>query len=121
MQYMLLIYDDESQWATMTPEEGKAVMGEYFAYTTAIREQGIFQAGAALQRTATGKTVRVRGGDRTVVDGPFAETREQLGGYYLVECASEEEALEAASRIPSARFGSIEVRPVAILPPEYPT
>jgi hypothetical protein len=116
MQYMLLIYNDEASWAAMSEEESQAMMGEYFAYTEWLRESGLMQAGAPLQPTRTARTVRVRDGERLVSDGPFAETREQLGGYYLIDADSEEQALEAAARIPDVRRGSIEVRPVMQIP-----
>ena len=104
MQYMLLIHDDPSAWAGMTEDQVNAVMGEYFAYSDAIRKEGIFVAGDALQ---------VRDGQRIIADGPFAETKEIIGGYYVVDCETPEQALDAAARIPSARFGAIEVRPIA--------
>ena len=118
MQYMLLIYDDEGVWQTMPEDERSSVMGEYFAYTEALRKAGKYVAGDALQPTSTAKSVRLRDGETTTSVGPFAETKEALGGYYLVDVDSEEEALEWASRIPSARFGTIEVRPVVVFPVE---
>jgi hypothetical protein len=118
VQYMLLIYDDESVWTGMPEEERSAVMGEYSSYTEALRESGKYVAGDALQPTSTAKTVQVREGDPLTTDGPFAETKEQLGGYYLVDVDSEEEALEWAAKIPSARYGAIEVRPVVVFPVE---
>jgi hypothetical protein len=116
MQYMLLIYDDESQWGTWSEEDSKAFMGEYFAYTDELRTAGAHVAGEALQPTATAKTVHVRDGERFVTDGPFAETKEQLGGYYLIDVDSEDEALEWAAKIPSSRYGRIEVRPLMQIP-----
>jgi len=113
---MLLIYDDEQQWATMTPEESGQMMKEYFEYSTWLQGKGWFKGGDPLQRTATAKTVRVRDGELQVTDGPFAETKEQLGGYYEVECEKEQDVIEAARRIPSARLGSIEVRPIMEIP-----
>ena len=113
MQYMLLIHDDPSAWAGMSEDEANAVMGEYFAYSTAIREEGIFVAGDALKGREEARTVSVRDGQRLVKDGPFAETKELVGGYYLVDCATLDQAIDAAARIPSARFGAVEVRPVA--------
>ena len=113
MQYILLINDDPSAWAGMSEEQVNAVMGEYFAYSDAIRKEGIFVAGDALQGRDTAHTVRVRDGERIVADGPFQETKEIVGGYYVVDCATLEQALDAAARIPSARFGTIEVRPIA--------
>jgi hypothetical protein len=115
-QYMLLIYDDESVWRSMSEEDRNAVMGEYFSYTEELRNAGAYVAGDALQPTATAKSVRMREGERLTTDGPFAETKEVLGGYYLVEAASDEEALDWAAKIPSARLGTIEVRPVVVFP-----
>jgi hypothetical protein len=116
MQYMLLIYNDETWWERLSEEEGQAIMGEYFAYTEELRSSGAFVAGEPLQPTTAAKTVNVRDGERFVTDGPFAETKEQLGGYYLVDVDSEDEALEWAAKIPSARVGRIEVRPIMQIP-----
>jgi hypothetical protein len=112
MQYLLLIHDDEKRWETMSEDERNAVFGEYFAYTNELRDSGAFVGGNQLQPTAAATTVRVRDGEQVVTDGPFAETKEQLGGYYMIEVESVDEAIEWAAKIPSARFGSIEVRPV---------
>jgi hypothetical protein len=112
MQYLLLIYDNEKLWETMTEADGKKVMGEYFAFTEEIKKAGKYVAGDALQPTHTATTVRVRDGKRLTTDGPFAETKEQLGGYYLVEANDLDEAIAIAAKIPSAKMGSIEVRPV---------
>ena len=112
MKYLCLIYDDEQQWARMPKEENDAMMGEYFAFTNETRGSGHFIAGEALQPVATATTVRVRNGRVSTTDGPFAETKEQLGGFYLIEAADLNEAIQVASRIPSARIGSVEVRPV---------
>lgn len=120
MQYMLLIYDDEQVWANMPETERNSAYGEYFAFTNELREKGAFVAGDQLQPTAAATTVRIRKGDQLVTDGPFAETKEQLGGYYLIEADSVDEALEWAAKIPSARYGSIEVRPVVQMPAETP-
>jgi hypothetical protein len=116
MQYLLLIYGPEDVWATMSEAETGAVMDEYRAFTESIQAQGIMQSGAPLAASSTARTVRVRDGRATVSDGPFAETREQLGGFYLVDCETEQEAIDAAARIPNARFGSIEVRPLMQMP-----
>ena len=110
MQYMLLIYDNEKM--AMGEKERNALMGEYFAFTEETKKSGKLVAGDALQPTSTATTVRVREGKRLTTDGPFAETKEQLGGYYLVEAKDLDEAMALAANIPSARFGSIEVRPV---------
>ena len=113
MQYMLLINDDPSAWAEMSEEQVNAVMGEYFAYSAAIREEGIFVDGNALKGPETAHTVRMRDGKKLVADGPFAETKELVGGYYVVDCDTLDQALDAAARIPSARFGAVAVRPIA--------
>jgi hypothetical protein len=118
MQYMLLIYDDEQKWAGMSEAERGQIFQEYGAFTDSIRESGNYVAGAPLQPTPTATSVRIREGDTLVTDGPFAETKEQLGGYYLVEAENVDEAIAIASRIPSARLGTIEVRPVAEIPAE---
>ena len=112
MKYLCLIYEDEKHWLSMPKDQSDAVMGEYFAFTDDIRKSGQYVAGEALQPTQTAATVRVRNGKTSTTDGPFAETKEQLGGFYLVEAKDLNEAIQVASRIPSARFGSIEVRPV---------
>src|SRR5438876_12255179 len=112
MQYALLIYDDEKAWANMSEEERNALYGEYFAFTNELRGSGAYVDGNPLQPTSDATTVRVREGDQVVTDGPFAETKEQLGGYYIVESESVDEAIAWAAKIPGARLGSIEVRPV---------
>jgi len=112
MQYMLLIYDDEQTWAGMNDGDRGQIFQAYGAYTEDMRSKGVFVAGDALQPTSTATTVRERNGDRLVTDGPFAETKEQLGGYYVIEVDSLDDALDWAARIPSAKLGSIEVRPV---------
>jgi hypothetical protein len=112
MQYMLLIYNDEQAWATLSDAERGQIFGEYGEYTKGLRESGAFVAGDPLQPISAATSVRVRDGQQLVTDGPFAETKEQLGGYYLVEAESLDEAIEHASKIPSARYGTIEVRPI---------
>lgn len=114
MQYMCLIYDDEQVFHGMGDEERNQVYAEYGTFTESIRESGAYVAGDALQPTSTATTVRIRDGKTLVTDGPFAETKEQLGGYYLVDAKDMDEALKIAERIPSARYGSIEVRPVVV-------
>ncbi len=118
MQYMCLIYDDEKVWESMSEDERNAVFGEYGTFTESIRQSGHMVAGEALQPTSTATTVRVRDGETLVTDGPFAETKEQLGGYYLIDAKDADEALAIAARIPSARYGSIEVRPVMVFDEE---
>ena len=112
MQYMLLIYDNEKMWPSMNEKERNALMGEYFAFTEEVKKSGKLVKGDALQPTNTATTVRVRNGKALTTDGPFAETKEQLGGYYLIEAKDLDEAMALAAKIPSARFGSIEVRPI---------
>ena len=120
MQYLLLIYGDESQMKSATQADMNAMMAEYGEFTQSIIKSGHMKAGDALQPATTATTVRVRDGKTLRTDGPFAETKEQLGGYYLVEAKDLDEATKIAARIPGARSGSIEVRPVMVLPPGYP-
>ena len=112
MRYLCLIYEDEKAWESLPPGQAEAVMGEYFAFTEDIRSKGQMASGEALQPTATATTVRVRNGKISTTDGPFVETKEQLGGFYLIDAKDLNEAIQIASRIPSARFGGVEVRPV---------
>jgi len=112
MKYLCLIYDDQSVWAKMPKGESDKMMEEYFAFTEGIKQSGHLIKGDALQPTSTATTVRVRNGKIGTTDGPFAETKEQLGGYYLIEAKDLNDAIQVAAKIPSARFGSIEVRPV---------
>ena len=112
MKYALLIYGDESHYPAPESAEGAAEMEAYYAFTEAINAEGINQGGEALRSVATSTTVRVRNDEVFATDGPFAETKEQLGGFYLVECDDLDQAIAAAARIPGARYGSIEVRPV---------
>ncbi len=114
MKYLLLIYTDEQMAAAASPEEQNAVMGEYFAFTSATQASGVFNAGEALMPITTATTVRVRQGKTVTTDGPFAETKEQLGGYYLLDCKDLDEAIGWAAKIPGARHGSIEVRPLVV-------
>ena len=114
MQYMLLIYDDERQLKSMSEAEIGKMYQDYGAFTNEIIQSGNFKAGSELHPVAKATTIRVRDGKKVVTDGPFAETREQLGGYYLVEAADLDEATAIAARIPSARTGSIEVRPLVV-------
>src|SRR5262249_56476276 len=107
MEYILLIYGSEKERASMSEAQRGEVFGEYRAFTDEIVKSGHFKAGAPLQATSTATTVRVKGGKTITTDGPFAETREQLGGYYLVEAKDLDEATAIAARIPGARFGSV--------------
>jgi hypothetical protein len=112
MRYVCLIYDNEKQVEGMSKEEGDAFMGEYFAFTEDIQKNGQLVAGEALHPVSTATTLRMRNGKLSTTDGPFAETKEQLGGFYLIEARDLNEALQIAARIPSVRTGTIEVRPV---------
>jgi hypothetical protein len=112
MRYALLIYANEQAWASQTEEQAQAQYQDYMAFTKDVVDRGIMRSGEALQPTATATTVRVRGGETLSTDGPFAETKEQLGGFYVVECKDLDEAIEVAARIPDVRGGSIEVRPI---------
>jgi hypothetical protein len=118
VKYLCLIYDDEKLWETMPAAEQDAIMGEYRAYVSDLRASGHYVAGSQLAPTATATTVRERDGRLAVTDGPFAETKEQLGGYFLIEARDLNEAIQVARRIPSARFGSIEVRPLVPTTPD---
>ncbi len=112
MKYLCLIYENEREWESKSPADSEAVMTEYFGFTEDIRKNGKYVAGEALQPTATATTVRVRNGKVSTTDGPFAETKEQLGGFYMIEAKDLNDAIQVAARIPSARWGTIEVRPV---------
>jgi hypothetical protein len=114
MQYLLLIYDEETKLQGMNEADRGQFMGAYIDFTRSIKESGHHRAGAPLQPVSTATAVRVRDGKTLTTDGPFAETREQLGGYYLVEAKDLDEAISIAARIPSARIGTIEVRPIMV-------
>jgi len=114
MKYLCLIYDEEAKMATMSEADANAFMGEYFAFTNDIKKTGHYVGGEALKPVNTATTVRMRNGKMSTTDGPFAETKEQLGGYYLIEARDLNDALQVASRIPSARTGSVEVRPIEV-------
>jgi hypothetical protein len=112
MQYLLLIYDNEAAWNKMPESERNAMYKEYGEFTQSITQSKHHKAGHQLQPISTATTVRVRDKKRVVTDGPFAETKEQLGGFYMIEAKDLDDAIAVAARIPSARFGSIEVRPI---------
>ena len=112
MQYLLMIYQNEAEYGKIDPATLQKGMEEYGAFTQSIIQSGNFKAGDRLRNTDTATTVRVRDGKTLTTDGPFAETREQLGGYYLIEAKDLDAALAIAARIPGARYGSIEVRPI---------
>ncbi len=110
MQYMALIYTDPA----LTPKMGASMNEAYMTVTKKMKEAGVMKAGDALQPTSTATSVRVRGGKIETMDGPFAETKEQLGGYYLLDCADLDEALNWAAQIPGAQYGTVEVRPIVV-------
>jgi hypothetical protein len=112
MRYTLLIYGEETASADAPPEQLQQIMDGYWAYEAWLAEEGIKVAGEALLDTTQATTVRVRDGSAMTTDGPFAETKEQLGGFYLLECDNLDDALEAARRCPGSTYGSVEVRPV---------
>ena len=114
MKYLLMIYGDEQAHAQWSKEQLDQEMQEYYAYTEEAHQRGAYVAGEALHPTNTATTVRVRNGKTLTTDGPFAETKEQLGGFYLFDCKDLDEAIAWAARIPGARDGSIEVRPIAV-------
>lgn len=112
MRYMLLIYSPESRWDKITEAERGTIFKEYMDFTDSIRKSGHYKAGDPLQPTTSATTVRVKDGKTVTTDGPFAETREQLGGYYIVEAKNLDEASAIGARVPGAKYGSIEVRPI---------
>ncbi len=112
MQYLLTIYTDESGFGNVTPEQSQQIMAAYGAFTEEAKAAGVMLGGEGLQPTSTATTVRVRDGETLTTDGPFAETREQLAGFYLFDCKDLDEAIGWAAKIPGAGFGSIEVRPI---------
>ena len=118
MQYMILIYGDEKNFASLAanPEAQQQMYAAYTQYNQDLRGAGVLRSGGELNPTATATTVRVRGGKTVTTDGPFAETKEQLGGYYLIEVANLDEAVRWAARCPAAQGGSIEVRPQGVTP-----
>jgi hypothetical protein len=118
MQYLLLIYGNEEYFEKLTEAEKKRVMEEYTALSKSLAQSGQLRGGNELEPVAKATTIRVRNKKRSLTDGPFAETKEQLGGYYLIEAKDLEDAIAVAERIPSARWGSIEVR--AIIPHDMP-
>lgn len=118
MRYMLLIYDDEKVFAKMSEQERGSIFKQYGEFTEGIRKSGAFLAGAPLQPVSTATTVRSKNGKTVSMDGPFAETKEQLGGYYIVNAKDLDEAISIAARVPSVRLGgAIEVRPIMEMGP----
>lgn len=112
MNYMLLIYSDETAFENSTREEMGALLQQYGAYTAEMQAAGAFIAGEGLQPTAAATTVQVRAEKTLTIHGPFAETKEQLGGFYLIDCANLDEAIAWAAKCPTAKHGQIEIRPV---------
>jgi len=112
MRYLLFICTEESADLAMSPDEASAMMAEYGAFGDEMSRRGVLQGGGRLRPTSDATTVRVRNGEVVTFDGPFAETKEQIGGYYLVDCKDLDEAIEIASKIPGASEGGIEVRPI---------
>jgi hypothetical protein len=112
MKYLCLIYSEEKQIAALPEADNKSLMGEYMAFTQGIQKSGHLIASERLQPTHTATTIRSRNGKVSTTDGPFAETKEQLGGFYLINARDLNEAIQVASKIPGARLGSIEVRPI---------
>ena len=112
MLYMLLIHSDETRYPKLSQEELGKLMAEYEKFTVDIRGAGVFKAADRLSPTSTATTVRVRNGETLITDGPFAETKEQLGGYYLIDVKDLDEALQWATKLPTAKYGTVEVRPV---------
>ena len=119
-QYLLLFYNDEQAWADRSDAERNAIVGEYMALADELRKRGEYVTGAPLRPTSASTTVRVRDGEQVVTDGPFAETKEQLGGFFLIEAASFAEACAVATRVPAARYGSVEVRRLVPVPAGVP-
>jgi hypothetical protein len=113
MKYILLIYSSDQAWAALTPAELQSVMGRYGEFTQSVRASGHMLGGDKLEPASTATTVRVRDGKTLTTDGPFAETKEQLGGFYMIEAKDLDEAIGIAARIPGACYGSVEVRPVS--------
>ena len=120
MHYLLLVYGNEREWEQQTPAERTAAFQEYEAFTVDILKRDKHRGGNALQPVSTATTVRVANGKTMVTDGPFAETKEQLGGYYLVEAKDLDEATALAARIPAAKAGCVEIRPVMAMPMPQP-
>ena len=112
MRYALLICTDETAMEALSPEEGAAMMAEYMAFTEEAAQRGVLRGGDRLHPSTDATTVRVRDGEVLTSDGPFAETKEQMGGYFIIECNDLDEAIKIAAMVPGARHGSVEVRPI---------
>jgi hypothetical protein len=120
MKYMCLIYNDEAEMGTTPRPEGEKMMAAYAEFTDSIKKSGHYLGGDALQPTTTATTVRVRQNKVSTTDGPFAETKEQLGGFYTIEARDLNDAIQVVSRIPGAKTGSVEVRPIRVFAPPSP-
>jgi hypothetical protein len=114
MKYLLTIYDDESMWSDVQPGDVTSMLDGYRRFGEEVHGNGAYVAGEALESTAAATTVRVKDGERLLTDGPFAETKEQLAGFYLLDCADLDEAVAYAAKIPGAQSGCVEVRPVRV-------
>ena len=114
MQYLALLYGDQTVWESLSPEEREDVYKQYGAFSEEAQQAGVIKGGNELDSTSTATTVRVRGGEILVTDGPFAELKEALGGYFVLECGSMDDACAWAAKIPGATHGAIEVRPIYV-------
>lgn len=112
MKYLCLLFSEEAAWSRMSPAEQEAGVAQYMAYSEDLKKSGHYVAGQRLQPVSSATVVRVRDGKLSTTDGPYAETKEQLGGYYMIEAKDLNEAIQVASRCPGAHHGSIEVRPL---------
>lgn len=112
MKYMILIYSSEQAWAAMSEEEGRKAFAEYMDYTAELSKAGVVLGGSSLQPTFAATTLRTKDGKLTTTDGPFAETKEQLGGYYLIDVPDLDAAIKWGSKCPAVRYGSVEIRPL---------
>ena len=112
MRYLMMICADESAIGSMSPEEGSAILAEYGQFSEEMAKRGVLQGGERLRPSTDATTVTVQDGEVLTADGPFVETKEQVGGYFVVDCKDLDEAIEVAAKIPAARHGSIEVRPI---------
>ena len=123
MKYLCLIYEDETFWSKTPKQELDAIMGDYHAFSATYKQSGHVLGGNALEPTATATTIRVRNGKMSTTDGPFAETREHLGGYFMINAKDLDEAIAVAAKIPGAKKGTVEIRPVLDIPgiPPSPT
>ena len=112
MQYLMMLYAEEAGFAKVQPEQMQAVMADFNAFTNEVKEKNVYGGSNRLRPVASATSVRVRDGKTLITDGPFAETKEQLGGYYLLDCKDLDEAIEYAAKIPGALWGTVEVRPI---------